>query len=122
MQLNEMSNSKLRIIETHEQGMTLLQDGKVDGYATDRTMLIGQVHLTPNVADFVITRDAFSFEPYALVTRRGDTDFRLLADRALANLYRGARIRRIYHDWFGRYGESLSPIVEAVYEFQAVTE
>ena len=121
MELNEM-RSTLRIIQTHEEGMVLLDDKKVDGYATDRAMLIGQVHLAENSAAYAITRDAFSFEPYALVTRRGDTEFRLVADRALAKLYRGARIRRIYHDWFGRYGEALSPIVEAIYEFQAVTD
>ena len=121
MELNEMK-STLRIIATHDEGMQLLNDEKVDGYATDRAMLIGQVHLSGKTGDYVITRDAFSFEPYALMTRRGDTEFRLVADRALANLYRGARIRRIYHDWFGRYGESLSPIVQAIYEFQAVTE
>jgi hypothetical protein len=53
---------------------------------------------------------------------RGDTEFRLVADRALASLFRGARIRRVYHNWFGRYGEALSPIVEAMYQFQAVGE
>ncbi|MBT8078978.1 MAG: amino acid ABC transporter substrate-binding protein [Gammaproteobacteria bacterium] len=121
MELNEMK-STLRIIETHDEGMKLLNEKKVDGYATDRAMLIGQVHLTGKTGDYVITRDVFSFEPYAFMTRRGDTEFRLVADRALANLYRGARIRRIYHNWFGRYGESLSPIVSAIYEFQAVTE
>ena len=41
---------------------------------------------------------------------------------ALASLYRNARIRRIHQNCFGRYGEVLSPIVEAVYEFQAVGE
>jgi hypothetical protein len=53
---------------------------------------------------------------------RGDTDFRLVADRALANLYGNARIRRLYHDWFGRYGEPMTPILEAMFEFQAVGE
>lgn len=49
------------------------------------------------------------------------TTFQRIADRLLAALYRDARIRRLYHDWFGRYGEPLSPIVEAMYEFQAVS-
>jgi hypothetical protein len=54
--------------------------------------------------------------------RRGDTEFRLAADRALADVYRGMQIRRLYQDWFGRYGEPLSPIVAAMYQFQAVGE
>ena len=112
----------LRIIETHEKGLELLDSGKVDGYATDRAMIIGQVLQSAVAENYTITSDVFSFEPYALMLHRGDTDFRLLVDRALASLYRTARIRRIYHDWFGRYGEPLSPIVAAVYEFQAVGE
>jgi ABC-type amino acid transport substrate-binding protein len=112
----------LRIIDTHAKGLDLLNAGKVDGYATDRAMIIGQVLQSADTGLYTITAEVFSFEPYALMLRRGDTEFRLVVDRALASLYRNARIRRIYHDWFGRAGEPLSPIVEAVYEFQAVGE
>jgi ABC-type amino acid transport substrate-binding protein len=114
---------KLTPIRTHDEGMELLNKGKVDGYASDRAMLIGQVFRNANVAnDYTMTRSALSFEPYAFMITRGDTEFRLAADRALASLYRTARIRRIYQNWFGRYGEPLSPIVEAMYQFQAVGE
>ena len=112
----------LRIIETHKQGMELLNAGKVDGYATDRAMIVGQVLRSADAGLYTTSSGVFSLEPHALMMKRGDTDFRLVVDRALASLYRTARIRRIYHDWFGRYGEPLSPIVEAVYEFQAVGE
>jgi ABC-type amino acid transport substrate-binding protein len=112
----------LRIIETHAAGLELLNSGKVDGYATDRAMIIGQVLQSEDAEKYTITSDVFSFEPYALMLQRGDTGFRLVVDRALASLYRNARIRRIYHDWFGRSGQPLSPIVAAVYEFQAVGE
>lgn len=110
----------LRIIDTHANGMELLNDRKVDGYATDRAMIIGQVLQSADATSYTISSDVFSFEPHALMLKRGDTDFRLVVDRALAGLYRTARIRRVYHDWFGRYGEPLSPIVQAMYEFQAV--
>jgi glutamate/aspartate transport system substrate-binding protein len=112
----------LALISTHDEGMRLLNEGKVDGYASDRAMLIGQVFRTPGAADYVMARQVFSREPYSLMTRRGDTEFRLLADSALADLYSDARIRRLYHNWFGRYGEPLSPVVEAMYELQAVSE
>ncbi|MFQ5548982.1 MAG: amino acid ABC transporter substrate-binding protein [Woeseia sp.] len=112
----------LRIIDTHAKGMELLNTGKVDGYATDRSMILGQVLRSEDAGSYAISSDVFSFEPHGLMMKRGDTDFRLVVDRALASLYRGARIRRIYHDWIGRYGEALPPIVEAMYEFQAVSE
>ncbi|MDH4107549.1 MAG: amino acid ABC transporter substrate-binding protein [Gammaproteobacteria bacterium] len=114
--------TEIRLIETHDEGMELLDTVEVDGYASDRAMLVGQVFRSPNSSNYTLTQRAFSFEPYSLMLNRGDTRFRLSADRALADLYRTARIRRIYHNWFGRYGETLSPILEAVYEFQAVGE
>ena len=121
IQLNEMK-TRLTMIRTHDEGMELLNGKKVDGYASDRAMLIGQVFRTADANQFALTQSVFSFEPYSMMVRRGDTQFRLAADRALASLYRTARIRRLYQNWFGRYGESLSPIVEAMYEFQAVGE
>ena len=120
-EVNEMGYT-LRLIETHDKGMELLNDKKVDGYATDRAMIVGQILRSDDASLYTISADVFSFEPYALMLHRGDTDFRLAVDRALAGLFRNARIRRIYHNWFGRFGEPLSPIVEAVYEFQAVGE
>ena len=113
----EVNDFRIKVvpIKTHDEGMDLLNNGKVDGYASDRAMLIGQVFRNANVANnYTMTRSALSFEPYAFMITRGDTQFRLAADRALASLYRTARIRRIYQNWFGRYGEPLSPIVEAV--------
>lgn len=121
MELSE-TEIELRHIGTHEEGIRLLNEGDVDAYASDRAMLIGQVILSGDPANYTIARDVFSFERLGLMLQRGDSEFRLVADRALAGLYGGARIKRLYHEWFGRYGEPLSPFLEAVYEFQAVTE
>lgn len=112
----------LRMITSHDEGMELLDAEKVDGYASDRTMLVGQVVRSADRSRYSISRDVFSFEPYALMLARGDTDFRLVADRTLASLYSGARIRRLYHDYIGRYGDPMTPVLEAMYEFQAVGE
>ncbi len=120
-ELNEYS-FRLALIRTHDDGMELLNAGEVDGYASDRVMLIGQVFRSADSSNYVMARRVFSREPYSLMLRRGDTEFRLVADRALAELYGDARIRRLHHKWFGRYGEPLSPVVEAMYEFQAVGE
>lgn len=112
----------LRMITTRTEGMDLLNAGKVDGFASDRVMLLGQVARSTDRARYAITRDVFSYEPYALMLARGDTDFRLVADRALASIYSTARILRLYSDWIGRYGEPLPPMVAAMYQFQTVGE
>lgn len=114
---------KLALIDTHDEGMQLLNAGRIDGYASDRAMLIGQVFRADNAKkEYAMSRGALSFEPYAMMLRRGDTEFRLLADRALAQLFRGVRIRRLHQIWFGQLGEPMTPVVEAMYQFQAVGE
>ena len=114
---------KLALIDTHDEGMELLNAGQIDGYASDRAMLIGQVFRADNAKkEYAMSRGALSFEPYAMMIRRGDTEFRLVADRALAQLFRGVRIRRLHQIWFGQLGEPMTPVVEAMYQFQAVGE
>lgn len=122
IEVNEF-DAELVLTDSHDEGMQLLNDNDVKGYAADRSTLIGQVFRNENARNqYAMTRTALSFEPFAMMIPRGDTEFRLVADKALASLYRSVRIRRIYHEWFGRYGEPLSPIVEAMYQFQAVVE
>jgi ABC-type amino acid transport substrate-binding protein len=113
---------EVEVVQTREEGMEAVRQGRVDGFASDRTTLIGQVFRDGNRGTFQLTQNVFSYEPYAIMLRRGDTTFRLAADRALASLYRTARIRRVYHNWFGRYGEPMTRLIEAMYEFQAVGE
>ncbi len=115
---NEFRTEVVQVAD-REAGVAALSAGQVDAFASDRAMLVGLAFLSGR-NDFAITQDVFSFEPYALVVARGDDELRLAADRALAALYRSGRIRRIYHNWFGRYGLPMSPIVEAMFEFQAV--
>ncbi len=112
----------IQYIATHEDGMRMLDAGKVAGYASDRTMLIGQALQSADADKYTIARDVFSFEPYALMLQRGDTEFRLVVDRALAGIYRSAAIQRLYHDWFGSQGQPMTPVVRAMYEFQGVTD
>ncbi len=56
------------------------------------------------------------------MVRKDDSAFRLVADRALAGVYRSARIQRLYRDWFGRYGIAQSPVLRAMYQFQSLQE
>jgi ABC-type amino acid transport substrate-binding protein len=87
------------------EGMALLSQGKVDGYASDRVVLAGlRVRSSaPDELEFV--SGDFSFEPYGLVLPRNDPDFRLAVNRALANLYRNGDINPIYQRWLGNLGK-----------------
>ena len=59
------------------EGMALLTQNKVDGYAGDRVVLAGLRLRARAPESFEIISEDFSFEPYALVLPRNDADFRL---------------------------------------------
>ena len=107
---------------THEAGMTLLNDGRVDAYVSDQIMLVGQVIQAEDRSAYILARDVFSFEPYAFMVRKDDSQFRLVADRALATLYRSAGIQRLYHTWFGRFGIEPTPVLKAMFQFQGLPD
>ncbi|MHC4582622.1 MAG: amino acid ABC transporter substrate-binding protein [Planctomycetota bacterium] len=108
--------------DTHEAGVALLNEGKVDAYASDQIMLVGQIIQAEDKSAYALARDVFSFEPYAFMVRKDDSQFRLVADRALAQLYRSAAIQRLYHTWFGRFGIEPSPVLKAMYQFQGLPD
>src|SRR5258708_20939919 len=72
-------------VKTSQDGVALLRDGKVDAYASDRVVLAG-IKLAPDHDELEIMSSDFSFEPYGLVLRRDDPDFRLAVNRALVGL------------------------------------
>jgi glutamate/aspartate transport system substrate-binding protein len=94
----------------------------VDAFASDQVVLIGQILQSTDPRAFSLTPDLFSYEPYGLVVRRNDADFRLVADRALAQLYRSGQIEELFDRWFGQAGMQPTPVLRAMYLLQALPE
>ena len=61
--------------------------------------------------ELMLSEDPFSYEPYALMLKRGDAGFRLAANCVLARLYRSGEIAEIYRKWFGPLGDPPAVLV-----------
>ena len=108
-------------VKTRDEGLQLLDQRKVDGFASDRIALIGVVLTGKTRGSFKLLDEDFSIEPYALPLPRGDADFRLAVNRALARLYRTGEIDKIYTPWLGRLGPP-SLLLSAAYFIQGLDE
>jgi ABC-type amino acid transport substrate-binding protein len=108
-------------IKTRDQGLELLNQGQVDGLASDRTTLIGVAVKSASGNAYKLLEEDFSIEQYALMMPRGDPDFRLAVNRVLARLYRSGDIRRVYDRWLGPLGPP-SPLLSATYFIQGLAE
>ena len=118
---SEFINVQTVKVKDHAEGMAALQGGKADAYASDRVVLLGLALTAPDPSRFALANVAFSYEPYALIVRRNDAAFRLVVNRALAELYRTARIVPIYDRWFGSLGKP-GTAIQAMYQLNALPE
>jgi len=121
MEANDFS-ARIKRVSNHEEGLGLLDGGKIDAYVSDQTILVGHIIEADDPSQYSLAQDLFSFEPYGLMLPKNDAAFRLVVDRALARTYRSGRIQRLYYNWFGRYGLQLSPVQRAMYQFQGLAE
>lgn len=109
------------IITSRPQGLQMVEQKKVDGFASDRTTLIGAIAAGKGSASYNLLDQDLSVEPYALTLPRDDHDFRLAVNRVLAGLYREGGIRQIYERWLGPLG-SPSLLLSAAYFVQSLAE
>ncbi|MCW5604476.1 MAG: amino acid ABC transporter substrate-binding protein [Burkholderiales bacterium] len=108
-------------VKTRAEGMKLLEESKVDGFASDRTTLIGLVLAAKATGTYGLLDEDFSIEPYALALARGDHEFRLAVNRVLARLFRSGEIERVYNRWLGHLGPP-SLLLSATYFVQGLAE
>ena len=108
-----------------DEGLTKLQGGDIDAYASDQVVLIGDVTkaLAANTKlDLSFADELFSYEPYALMVRRDDAEFRLVANRVISQIFRSGQFAQLYQEWIGSNGLQPSPLLLAMYQVQALSE
>lgn len=115
-------DARVVTVKDHSEGIDALAAGRVDAHAGDQLVLIGLAKAAKEPGRFALLPELFSYEPYALMLRRNDADFRLVANRALAQLYRSGEIGPIYEKWFGDWGGRPSPLLLAMYALNSLPE
>lgn len=115
-------DAEIVAVKDHDDGVSAVEDGRADVYASDQVLLIGQLMKAKHPTRLRLNGSILSYEPYALMVRKNDADFRLVADRALASLYQSGEIGTIYDRWFGRWRLTPSDLLGALYEMQSLSE
>ena len=119
--LQKNMRAELVKVSDHQQGFAALMKGNVDAYASDRSLLMGLVLDSGTQNDWAIGPETLSYEPYALMMRRNDADFRLAVNRELARLSRSREIFGIYDRWFGFLAKP-GPQLESLYFLNGLPE
>lgn len=118
-------NARVVRVSSSEEGMSELVDGSVDAFAPDQIVLVGDALNAMEAdddLDFFFSPQLLSYEPYALMVRRNDADFRLVANRAIAQIFRSGEFGELYETWIGSFRIDPSPLLLAMYQGQALSE
>lgn len=84
----------------HAEAFLMVETDRANAFFMDDILLYSLVANSKTPADYVISADALSVEPYAAMMRRDDPVFKKLVDTATANLYKSGQINAIYNKWF----------------------
>jgi glutamate/aspartate transport system substrate-binding protein len=98
-------SAQVVLVADHAEGLAAVEQGTAHAYASDRVILAGLILSSKDRKGLAMTDDVLSYEPYALVLRRNDADFRLLVNRTLARIYRSGGIGSLLQKWFGAIGK-----------------
>src|SRR5262245_5179555 len=107
-------------VKDGSEAVAMLESGKVDGFASDKLLLVGAQIKNPQ--EFIMLPDDLSVEPYAIVLPRGDWAFRLAVNTGLAEIYRDGRIVGLFKAWFDQVGLQMSPVLRIMYGLGALSD
>lgn len=94
-------------VDTHEQGVELVAEGKADAFFSERILLQNYLAKNKEAGEMMVLERIFEFAPVAMALERSDEDFRLLVDTALSEAYRSGDLEKIYTQHLGAPGDSV---------------
>jgi glutamate/aspartate transport system substrate-binding protein len=104
-----------------EAGVAALGRGEVDGFATDKLVLLALAQAA-NMRDYAVLPDDLLFEPFAIMLPRGDWRFRLAVNTALAREFRSGAVVALYTKYFSEIAQTPSVWLGAIFTFGALPE
>src|SRR5438093_7699080 len=101
-EINTAQNLGMNIISAngHPEAFQMVETGRAVAFVMDDILLYSLAAQSRNPADYEISKDALSVEPYGIMLRKDDPAFQKLVDASTANTYKSVAINAIYEKWF----------------------
>lgn len=107
-------------VKDRDAGIAALEKGEVDGYASDKLLLVGAQF--KDASALTMLPDDLSFEPYGIVLPRGDWALRLAVNSALAEVYRTGLIFKVFDKWFDQIKLKPGPVLLSAFSLGALAQ
>jgi glutamate/aspartate transport system substrate-binding protein len=99
---NTAENLDLDILSTKDlgEGMLMLETGRAVALIFDDVSIAGVAAISKSPDDYQLSSEGLSVEPYGIMLRRDDPEFKTLVNTTLEGLYKSGEINGIYDKWF----------------------
>jgi glutamate/aspartate transport system substrate-binding protein len=84
----------------HPAAFLMVATGRAKAFLMDDILLYGLVANSKDPSEFHISSASLGLEPYSLMLRRDDPEFKKVVDDAMTKLYKSGEIETIYKKWF----------------------
>lgn len=84
----------------HAESFLLMADDRAAAFIMDDILLAGQIANSRNPDDYKILPESLRQEPYSMMIRKGDTQFKALVDKTVGAIMTSGEIEKIYNKWF----------------------
>jgi glutamate/aspartate transport system substrate-binding protein len=84
----------------HAESFLLVETGRASAWMEDDVLIAGFRANAKNPSDFKLLEKSYPSDPYALILRKDDPQFKLLVDATLAKLMRSGEFEKLYVRWF----------------------
>ena len=84
----------------HAESFLLMAEDRAVAFVMDDILLAGQIANAKRPGDYKILPESLRQEPYSMVLRKDDPQFKALVDKSVGDVMRSGEINQIYAKWF----------------------
>lgn len=84
----------------HAESFLLMADGRASAFVMDDILLAGQIANSKDPAAYKILPGSLRQEPYSMMLRKDDPEFKALVDKTVGAVMKSGDINKIYAKWF----------------------
>ena len=101
-EINGQQNLGMNIISAngHPEAFQMVETGRAVAFVMDDILLAGLAAQSRSPKDYEISPIALSVEPYGIMLRKDDKEFKAVVDKAMTDIYKSGQINAIYAKWF----------------------
>jgi glutamate/aspartate transport system substrate-binding protein len=104
--INDEKKLNLRFLNAkdHAESFLTVETDRAAAFPMDHILLYGLIANSKNPAQWAVVGDFLSYDPYAIMVRRGDAPFKKFVDGEIVAMMKSGELEQMYKKWF------LSPI------------